>query len=58
MSATRELLVEQIAQTEDAIKAAEITGQPVAMLHDQLVKLREQLVATNQTLTEGTLLKD
>lgn len=57
MSATREKLVEQIVETEEAISAIEANGQVATTLRERLASLREQLAATNQALTEGTVLK-
>jgi len=55
MSATRELLVEQIAQVELDIKEADAAA--AAVLRERLLRLQEQLKATNQALTEGAVLK-
>jgi hypothetical protein len=58
MSASTELLLEQIKSTEEAIVAAETNKQPTSSLKQDLKSLRKKLHAANEALTEGkTLLK-
>jgi Mg2+ and Co2+ transporter CorA len=58
MSATTELLLEQIRQQEDAIRAAAESGHDTKSMREELLKLRQRLAQANQALNEGkTLLK-
>lgn len=53
MSASTELLLEQITQQEDAIRAAAESGHDTKSMCEELKRLRTRLAAANQALTEG-----
>lgn len=53
MSASTELLVEQIQLKEQAIVAAEGAKQDVTVLKAELRRLQRQLVAQTEALNEG-----
>lgn len=59
MSVATELLLEQIKQQEDAIKAAAECGHDTKTMREELKRLKSQLTKANQALNEGKrLLKD
>ncbi len=60
MSATTELLLEQITQQEDAIRAAAESGHDTKSMRDELKKLRAQFTKATEALNEGAqkILKD
>lgn len=53
MSATTELLLEQIRQQEDAIRAAAESGHDTKSMREELKQLKTRLAAANQALNEG-----
>jgi hypothetical protein len=53
MSASTELLLEQIREQENAIRAAAESGHDTKSMRDELKLLRNRLDAANQALTEG-----
>jgi hypothetical protein len=53
MSATTELLLEQIRQQEDAIRAAAETGHDTKSMREELQRLKARLAAASQALNEG-----
>lgn len=53
MSATTELLLEQIRQQEDAIRAAAESGHDTRSMREELGRLKKQLAQANQALNEG-----
>ena len=58
MSASTELLLEQITEQEDAIKAAAESGHDTKSMCEELKRLRARLAQANQALNESkTLLK-
>ncbi len=58
MSASTELLLEQITQQEDAIRAAAESGHDTKSMCEELKKLRSRLAQASVALNEGqTLLK-
>lgn len=54
MSASTELLLEQIKQAEDAIRMATEAGHDTSIPRASLKRLHEQLAKANQALNEGT----
>lgn len=57
MSATSELLHEQITQKEDQIKEAKSRGDDTSSLQKDLARLLEQFRSINSSLSEGKVLK-
>ena len=53
MSATTELLLEQIRQQEDAIRAAAESGHDTKSMREELQALKSRLAKANQALNEG-----
>jgi hypothetical protein len=53
MSASTELLLEQIKQQEDAIMAAAESGHDTKSMVEELRRLRERLRVANQALNEN-----
>lgn len=53
MSASTELLLEQITQQEDAIRAAAESGHDTKSMCEELKRLRQRLAQANQALNEG-----
>lgn len=53
MSASTELLLEQIRQQEDAIRAAAESGHDTRTMREELKKLRQRLAQASEALTEG-----
>lgn len=59
MSASTQLLLEQITQQEDAIRAAAESGHDTKTMCEELKRLRTRLAAASQALNENKqLLKD
>jgi Mg2+ and Co2+ transporter CorA len=54
MSASTELILEQITQQEDAIRAAAESGHDTKTMRDELKQLRARLTQANNALNEGT----
>jgi len=54
MSASTELILEQITQQEDAIRAAAESGHDTKAMRDELKQLRARLTQANNALNEGT----
>jgi Mg2+ and Co2+ transporter CorA len=52
MSATTELLLEQIRQQEDAVRAAAEMGHDTKSMREELARLKKKLVQANQALNE------
>lgn len=57
MSATTELLVEQIRKLQVELDSARLNGGPVSELERQLGELNKQLTVSQQALTESKILK-
>lgn len=53
MSASTELLLEQITQQEDAIRAAAESGHDTKSMCEELRRLRARLAAASQALNEN-----
>lgn len=53
MSATVELLLEQIEQQEHAIKAAAESGHDTKTMREELKQLHQKLANANKALNEG-----
>lgn len=53
MSASTELLLEQITQQEDAIRAAAESGHDTKTMREELKRLRDRLNRANEALNEG-----
>lgn len=53
MSATTELLLEQIRQQEDAIRAAAESGHDTKSMREELKRLRQRLAQASEALNEG-----
>lgn len=53
MSASTELLLEQIREQEDAIRAAAEAGHDTKSMREVLGRLRQQLAQANQALNES-----
>ena len=53
MSASTERLVEQIRATEEAIKAADVSGHDSSGLKTDLRHLQRKLQVASEALTEG-----
>ena len=53
MSATTELLLEQIRQQEDAIRAAAETGHDTKSMREELGRLKKRLAQASEALNEG-----
>ncbi len=53
MSASTELLLEQITQQEDAIRAAAESGHDTKSMREELKKLKQHLAQANQALNES-----
>lgn len=54
MPVTSELLLEQISQQEEAIKAAAESGHDTKSMQEDLKYLRAKFAQSNQALNEGT----
>ena len=53
MSASTELLLEQITEQEDAIRAAAESGHDTKSMCEVLKRLRQRLAAASQALNEN-----
>lgn len=53
MSASTEFLLEQIKNTEDAIRAAAESGHDTRTMREELKRLHTNLAKANQALNEG-----
>lgn len=53
MSASTELLLEQITEQEDAIRAAAESGHDTKTMRDELKVLKSRLAQANQALHEN-----
>lgn len=53
MSASTELLLEQIREQENAIRAAAEGGHDTRSMREELGRLRQQLAQANQALNEN-----
>ena len=57
MSATSEILYEQIRMLEEAVSKADAEGSDSTSLRKDLSTARSRLASVNQALTEGKVLK-
>lgn len=53
MSASTALILEQITEQEDAIRAAAESGHDTKSMREELMKLKSRLMQANQALNEG-----